>query len=157
MEITLGTNLVICERPTFPALHPLFDLTEDLSVARLVIAAAERFFCLHVQSVVLSGYARKHDAYDGAPGDTGPAFYVQVWYQGEVYRTVAFSHLGYTGVLHVEIPKGKEPKDVIDADMIGDMCNGHEALRDEGIAEKCVGYVGNGKLAITVPQSYESH
>lgn len=71
MEITLGTNLAICERSTFPVLHPLFDLADDLSVARTLIIAVDRFF-LHLRNVRMSGYARKHDSYDGDPGDIGP-------------------------------------------------------------------------------------
>jgi len=156
IEITLGTNLVICERPTFPALHPLFDLADDLPVARKLIIAVDRFFGLHLRKVRMSGYARKHDSYDGDPGDVGPAFYAQIWRGDKLYRTAAFRHLGYTGILHIEIPGEEDPTDFFDYDMIGDMCNGHEALRDEGIAESCIGYVGEGKLCITVPQSYDA-
>lgn len=156
IKITLGTNLIACERPTFPALHPLFDLADNLTAARTLIVAVDRFFSIDLDEVRMSGYARKHDSYDGDPGDVGPAFYAQIWHGDKVYRTAAFRNLGYTGILHIEIPAETDPKDAFDFDMIGDMCNAHELLREDGYAERCIGYVGDGKLTITVPQSYDA-
>jgi len=149
IEVTLGKNLVTCERPTFPVLHPLVDLTEDLAAARTVISAAARFFWLH-REPVYSGVARKLDSYDGETGPFGPCYYVQLWQDGRLLRTVAFRNIGYVGVLHVDLT-GEEPfRDDPYHDVIGTLCEGAPSL-PEGYAEKVIGYVSGGQLEIAVP------
>jgi len=146
IEITVGSNLVVCERQSFPVLHPLKDLTEDLGAARKLITLADRFFCLD-NAIQYSGYARKLDDYDGQTGPFGPSVYVQLWERDKLYRTVAFRDVGYVGVLHACHTGDSPISDVLDQDLIGDACN----AIDGGLAERVVGYVADGRLEIAVP------
>lgn len=151
IEVTLDKNLVSSERPTFPVLHPLVDLTQDLTAARAVIAAAVRFFWLPRQASY-SGHARKLDSFDGETGSFGPCFYVQVWEKGELLRTVGFRNLGYVGVLHVDIPEGEPFNNDSYNDLIGDLCRDVPGVCDD-YARGCIGYVDEGRLEIAVPYS----
>lgn len=152
IEVTLGKNLVVSERPSFPLLHPLRDLTEDLPAARAVIAAAMSFFWLDVRHTTFSGFARKLDRFDGETGPFGPCFYVQLWEQGVLLRTVAFRTLGYVGVLHAELPADEKlfEEDMDSNDLIGSMCRDVPGV-PELYAREVVGYVSDGRLELTVP------
>lgn len=148
VEITLGKNLVASERPAFPALHPLIDLTQDLDLARKLAVIATRFFWLG--EAVFSGFARPLDAFDGEPYSQGPAFYLQMWHGAKIFRTIGLLDLPYTGVLNIEIPAEDDPKDYFDRDLLGDLCKGSSHL-PEDYASTCIGYVRGEKMDITIP------
>jgi hypothetical protein len=152
IEVTLGKNLVVSERPTFPFLHPLKDLTEDLPAARTVITAARRFFWLDTRHTSFSGFARKLDRFDGDPGPFGPCFYVQLWENNVLLRTVAFRNIGYIGILHIELPTGEKPfeEDADSNDLIGAMCKDVPGV-PETYAREVIGYVDEGRLELTLP------
>lgn len=153
IEVTLGKNLVVSERPSFPVLHPLRDLTEDLTAARAAITAAIRFFWLDPRHITFSGFARKLDRFDGETGAFGPCFYVQLWEEGLLLRTVAFRGLGYVGTLHVELPKGEKPfeEDMDAHDLIGALCRGGAEDLPEHYARQVIGYVDEGRLELSFP------
>ena len=152
LEVTLDENLIECERESWPKLHPLIDLTQNIDIAKRVALFAERFFRLSL-GVVYSGYARPVDATDGLVGPRGPLFYIQLWHGEKLCRTVGFRDTGYIGILHVDLPEDESFDDSVDMDLIGDLCKGIEKNRPlpEGFAESCIGYVTDGSLEFTLP------
>jgi len=152
LEITLDENLIECERGSWPKLHPLIDLSQNIDIAKRVALIAERFFRLSL-GVVFSGYARPVDETDGNPGSKGPVFYIQVWHGEKLCRTVGFRDTGYVGILHVDLPEEQEFGDSVDMDLIGDLCKGIEKNRPlpDGYAESCIGYVTDGRLEFVLP------
>jgi hypothetical protein len=146
IEITVGSNLVQNERESFPALHPLRDLSEDLVAARKLITLVDRFFLLD-PCVTYSGMVRKLDDYDGQTGAYGPYIYAQVWNGDKLHRTVAFKDVGYVGIVHVQSPEDDSISDNMDRDLIGNACNAIE----DGLAESVIGYVADGRLELAIP------
>lgn len=155
IEVTLNKNIVTCRHAAWPVLHPMVDLTEDPIAARRAVYAAERFFLLS-SDVVYSGFARKTDVYDGEPGPAGPCFYVQLWHNARLYRTVAFRDFGYVGVLHVEI-KSEDVKESIDRDLIGSFIQSLDGFQGISPDEACatLALVYDNKLQISIPYATE--
>ncbi len=147
IEVTLGNNLVACERPTFPVLHPLIDLTQDLAAARAAILAAEKFF-RPFDDCTYSGWCRRVTALDGKGGPWGPVFYIQLWSGDKVYRTMGVRDLAYTGILHVQLPNNCNPDEAIDRDVIGDACRSFNPV----LAETCVAYIHSAGIDLAIPQ-----
>ncbi len=92
-------ELVPCEKPAYPALLPLHDLTQNLETAQAVIDLIQPFFKFSPAWPIYSGAARR-----AVPSDGGGVLYVQIWKNGAVVRSIAFRDCGYVGILHLDYP-----------------------------------------------------
>ena len=130
------------QRPPFPHLRPLLDLTRIPDTADQLIAEATQFFGLD-EDTIFSGVARERDIHDReAP------LYIQVWHGERLYRTMAMPSY-YVGVLNAQIPGDIQVEKYLSQDRIGDLC-AHIGSRE--LATACIGKVHCGNIIVQVPE-----
>jgi len=146
MDYTLFYNIVPCKREAWPRLAPLTDLTQNVTIARDIVEKTGRFFKYKPDCAYFSGYAQRTD-------DPYATFYVQLWDDDHLFRTLAFKNLGYAGILHVEPDEYSMIEWTIDVDWVRVAFEGFDEIREtvEGLDRERLCWVDGDSLTVTFP------